>query len=66
MNINCTNCGKGTVVTFRYDSGNMVSKAMAAATGIKPFNWMGKADCPCGYETMAAMTVTCTKKDGAK
>ena len=62
MNVTCTNCGKTAVLTLKYDSDSMTAKVAEAATGIKPFNWRGEADCPCGFETMAMMTVTCTKK----
>ena len=66
MNIACTNCGKNTAVALKYDAGSMAAKVAEEMTGVKPFCWIGKADCPCGHETMASMTVTCTKNAGNK
>ena len=66
MNITCTNCGKESVVTLEYDLDSMSAKIAEDITGVKPHYWMGEVDCPCGYETIAMMTVTCTKKGGGK
>ena len=64
MNITCTNCGKAGVVTLEYDADSIAAKIAEDMTGARPFNWRGEADCPCGFETMAIVTVTCTKKGG--
>jgi len=62
MNVICDNCKAERTMALKYVPSSMSADLAEMVTGVRPHQWRGEAECPCGYDFMILISGTCTKR----